>query len=117
MSDRQLPPGLTGDLDVLAFAEAELAVAGDKRFAGSIPGGCLEQALTEEALIAMSEGTNRTLRYGTGSPYLDVRLPCGGGLDIYLDVNLDRERLVRAVALGAERKPFAMLLNPSSKKS
>ena len=25
MSDRQLPPGLTGDLDVLAFAEAELA--------------------------------------------------------------------------------------------
>jgi len=143
MSDRHLPPGLTGDLDVLAFAEAELAagrpaalitivtldgpfsrplgaqlaVAGDKRFVGSISGGCLEQALTEEALIAMKEGTNRTLRYGTGSPYLDVRLPCGGGIDLYVDVNVDRAVLQRAIALGKARHSFALLFDPSSTRS
>jgi xanthine dehydrogenase accessory factor len=143
MTDRILPPGLSGDLDVLAFAEAELAagkpaalvtitgldgpfsrplgaqlaVAGDKRFAGSISGGCLEQALTEEAQIAMKEGSNRTLRYGEGSPYLDVRLPCGGGIDLYVDVDVNRDVLARAVALGRARKPFSFLFDPASKRS
>ena len=142
MTER-LPPGLTGDLDVLAFAEAELAagrpaalitivsldgpfsrplgaqlaVAGDKRFAGSISGGCLEQALTEEAQIAMKEGTNRTLRYGTGSPYLDVRLPCGGGIDLYVDVNVDRALLQSAIALGRARRSFLLLFDPTSTRS
>ncbi len=143
MSDRILPPGLTGDLDVLAFAEAELAagrpaalitivsldgpfsrplgaqlaVSADKRFAGSISGGCLEQALTEEAQIAMKEGANRTLRYGTGSPYLDVRLPCGGGIDLYVDVHVDREVLQRAIALGRARHSFSLLFYPASTRS
>jgi xanthine dehydrogenase accessory factor len=143
MSERLLPPGLTGDLDVVAFAEAELAagrpaalitivgldgpfsrplgaqlaVAGDKRFAGSISGGCLEQALTEEAQIAMKEGKNRTLRYGTGSPYLDVRLPCGGGIDLYVDVSVDRAVLQRAIALGRARRSFSMLFDPASQSS
>ena len=143
VSDRILPPGLNGDLDVLAFAAAELgagrpaalatvvaldgafsrplgaqlAVAGDKRFAGSISGGCLEQALTEEAQIAMKQGDNRTLRYGRGSPYVDVRLPCGGGIDLYVDVNLDVTVLQRAVALGRKRAPFSLLFDPASKRS
>jgi xanthine dehydrogenase accessory factor len=143
MSQHNLPPGLNGDSDVLRFAEAELclgrpmalativkldgpfsrpigaqlAIAGDKRFAGSISGGCLEQALTEEAQIAMKEGTNRTLRYGVGSPYLDVRLPCGGGLDIYLDVSVDRAVLTRAIALGRARRSFSFLFDPALKRS
>jgi xanthine dehydrogenase accessory factor len=141
--ERTLPPGLSGDLDVLAFVEAELAggrqaalvtitsldgpfsrplgaqlaVAGDKRFAGSISGGCLEQALTEEAQIAMKEGTNRTLRYGEGSPYIDVRLPCGGGIELYVDVSVDRTILSRAVALGRARKAFSLYFDPKSKRS
>ncbi|HEY7798609.1 MAG TPA: XdhC family protein, partial [Hyphomonadaceae bacterium] len=143
MSDRMLPPGLNGDIDVLAFAEAELAagrpaalvtivgldgpfsrplgaqlaVAGDRRFAGSISGGCLEQALTEEAQLAMKEGTNRTLRYGRGSPYIDVRLPCGGGIDLYVDVDLNHALLQRAVALGRKRKTFSFLFDPATKRS
>lgn len=138
-----LPPGLAGDLDVLAFAEAELAagrptalitivgldgpfsrplgaqlaVAGDKRFAGSISGGCLEQALTEEAQIAIREGTNRVLRYGRGSPYLDVRLPCGGGIDLHVDTSPDRALLQRAIVLGRARKSFALGFNPLASRS
>ncbi len=138
-----LPPGLAGDLDVLAFAEAELAagrpaalitivgldgpfsrplgaqlaVAGDKRFAGSISGGCLEQALTEEAQIAMREGTNRVLRYDRGSPYLDVRLPCGGGIDLHVDASPDRALLQRAIALGRDRQSFALAFNASAPRS
>ncbi len=138
-----LPPGLSGDLDVLAFAEtelsagrpaalatiigldgpfsrplgAQLAVASDRRFAGSISGGCLERALTEEAHIAMKEGTNRTLRYGAGSPYHDVRLPCGGGIDLYVDVSPDHALLQRAIALGRARKTFSLVFDRGSKRS
>ncbi|MEQ1781816.1 MAG: XdhC family protein [Hyphomonadaceae bacterium] len=143
MTSAILPPGLAGDLDVLAFAEAELAagrpaalitivgldgpfsrplgaqlaVAGDKRFAGSISGGCLEQALTEEAQIAMREGDNRVLRYGRGSPYLDVRLPCGGGIDLHVDASPDRKLLQNAIALGRARKSFAMGFNVAAPRS
>lgn len=143
MSDSILPPGLANDLDVLTFARdelaagrpaalvtiigldgpfsrplgAQLAVAGDRRFAGSISGGCLEQALTEEAQIAMRDGVNRTLRYGRGSPYIDVRLPCGGGIDLYVDSSPSREILDKAIALGEARKPFALAFNPASDKS
>lgn len=143
MNATDTPPGLTGDIDVLAFAEAELAagrpaalvticgldgpfsrplgaqvaVAGDRRFVGSISGGCLEQALTEEAQTAIREGTNRNLRYGTGSPYLDVRLPCGGGIDLHVDVNLDRALLAQAIALDRSRKTFSLTFDPLSKQS
>lgn len=143
MTDAILPPGLANDLDVLTFARdelaagrpaalvtiigldgpfsrplgAQLAVAGDRRFAGSISGGCLEQALTEEAQIAMRDGVNRTLRYGRGSPYIDVRLPCGGGIDLYVDAAPSRELLDKAIALGEARKPFALAFNPASERS
>jgi xanthine dehydrogenase accessory factor len=138
-----LPPGLASDLDVLTFAEAELAagrpaalvtitgldgpfsrplgaqlaVAGDKRFAGSISGGCLEQALTEEAQLAMRDGTNRTLRYGRGSPYLDVRLPCGGGIDLHVDASPDLELLRKAVAFGRARETYSLAFDPTSPRS
>ncbi len=138
-----LPPGLASDLNVLEFAYAELvagrpaalvtitgldgpfsrplgaqlAVAGDRRFAGSISGGCLEQALTEEAQGAIRDGVNRMLRYGTGSPYLDVRLPCGGGIDLHVDASPDRELLGQAIELGRARKSFAFAFDPSSQRS
>ncbi len=143
MAEDALPPGLASDLDVLVFAEAELAagrpvalvtivgldgpfsrplgaqlaVAGDRRFAGSISGGCLEQALTEESQTAIREGTNRTLRYGRGSPYLDVRLPCGGGLDLHIDASPSREVLRQAIALGHSRQAFALAFQPKSTRS
>jgi xanthine dehydrogenase accessory factor len=139
----QSPPGLASELDVLAFAAAELAagrpaalatitaldgpfsrpvgaqlaVAADQRFVGSISGGCLEAALTEACLAAINAGTNRTLRYGTNSPYIDVRLPCGGGVDLAVDVHLDRALLERAIALGKARRTFSLVFDPASQRS
>lgn len=139
----QPAPGLAGDLEVLAFAEAELAagrpaalitivgldgpfsrplgaqlaVAGNRRFAGSISGGCLEQALTEEAQVAMRDGTNRILRYGEGSPYIDVRLPCGGGINLHVEASPDRALLQRAIELGKARRPFALAFDPTTPRS
>lgn len=136
-------PGLASDLDVLMFAEAELAagrpaalitivgldgafsrplgaqlaVSGNRRFAGGISGGCLEQALTEEAQAAIRDGANRVLRYGEGSPYIDVRLPCGGGINLHVEASPDRALLQRAIALGQARKSFAFAFDPATPRS
>lgn len=61
---------------------AQMAVAADGRRAGSFSGGCVEDSVATEALETLSEGWGRVVRYGLGSPYIDVRLPCGGGIDL-----------------------------------
>ncbi len=61
---------------------ANLAVSEDGRFAGSISGGCVEAAVVAEALDVLNAGKPRQVRFGAGSPYLDIRLPCGGGVDL-----------------------------------
>ncbi len=137
------PPGLTGEFGVLEFAVAEgeagrrvalvtiieldgpfsrplgaqLAVAEDGRFAGSISGGCLEAALAEEAVRALQEGRNRILRYGRGSPYIDVRLPCGGGISLHVNAAPDLEILREAVARGRRREAFAMAFEIRSERT
>ena len=67
---------------------AQMAVAEDGRFIGYLSGGCLEQAVVLEAQSAIRDGRNRLIRYGKGSPYIDVKLPCGSGLDLYFDQSL-----------------------------
>jgi xanthine dehydrogenase accessory factor len=66
---------------------AQMAIAEDGEAIGHISGGCLEGALIAEAQIAMAKGENRLVRYGRGSPYIDIVLPCGSGLDICFDLN------------------------------
>lgn len=60
-----------------------MGVAEDGEFAGSLSGGCIENAVVAEALEALKQGEPRIVRFGAGSPYLDIKLPCGGGLDIH----------------------------------
>lgn len=85
---------------------AQMAVAADGRAAGYISGGCLEGALIAEAQLAIAEGNNRLVRYGSGSPYIDVRLPCGSGLDIYVDQSLPHRHGAEMIALWRQRVPF-----------
>ena len=61
---------------------AQMAVAADGRRVGSFSGGCVEDAVVAEALEALNDGWGRVVRYGAGSPYIDLRLPCGGGIDL-----------------------------------
>ena len=93
---------------------AQMAVAEDGRAVGYISGGCLEGALIAEARAAMAEGRNRLVRYGAGSPYIDVRLPCGGGLDIYIDQQLPQLFAGEMAARFESRLPFRLETDMSS---
>lgn len=63
---------------------AAMAFCHDGRRTGYVSSGCIEEALACEASEVAKEGRVRTIRYGRGSPWIDIRLPCGAGLDITL---------------------------------
>lgn len=87
---------------------AQMAVAEDGRYAGYLSGGCLEQAVALEAQAAIKAGGNRLVRYGKGSPYFDVKLPCGSGLDLYFDQEITQDLLDRLGRVRTDRLPVAL---------
>ncbi|MFQ5564357.1 MAG: XdhC family protein [Parvularculaceae bacterium] len=96
---------------------AQMAVAADGAFAGYITGGCAEAAVAEEARKAIREGSNRTVRYGAGSPFVDIRLPCGSGIDVYIDAAPDADAVGRIVETIRARRPAAMLIDTERHKT
>ncbi|MFM9937312.1 MAG: XdhC family protein [Novosphingobium sp.] len=68
---------------------AQMAVLADGRHAGSFSGGCIEAAVIAEAQAVLAAGLGRTVRFGSGSPYIDIRLPCGGGIDLLFTPKAD----------------------------
>lgn len=61
-----------------------MAVSETGAFHGSLSGGCVEAAVVGEALRVIDEGRAELLRFGKDSPFIDIRLPCGGGLDLLI---------------------------------
>lgn len=90
---------------------AQMAVCEDGTYAGYLSGGCLEQALALEATALLARGESCLVRYGRGSPYFDIKLPCGSGLDIFFDVSLTLDLVDEAMELRRCRAPFALASN------
>lgn len=65
---------------------ALLAVSESNSF-GYISGGCIDADVVLQARQAIQAGEARALRYGAGSPFVDLPLPCGGAIDILISPN------------------------------
>ncbi len=63
---------------------SQIAVTQDGRHFGYITGGCAEAAIHDEAVQVIRTGTPRLLRYGEGSAFMDIQLPCGAGIDVLI---------------------------------
>jgi xanthine dehydrogenase accessory factor len=87
---------------------AQMAVCEDGKTHGYLTGGCLEAEFALVAQNALSSGQNEVRRYGKGSPYIDLRLPCGSGIDVYFDQGLRRDALSEVATLVGSRVPFAL---------
>ena len=81
-----------------------MAFGRDGRRMGSLSSGCIEDDIAEHAKAALITGRSVTLRYGLGSPFFDLKLPCGGGLTILLVPNPDRALLATILAKGEARQ-------------
>lgn len=59
-----------------------MLVFDDGESVGSLSSGCVEAAIVSQAVELLGNPTPLMVRYGQGSPYIDIRLPCGGGMDV-----------------------------------
>lgn len=63
---------------------SQMAVCEDGTFVGYLSGGCAERALIEHAKTAIKQNQSSVERYGRNSPYFDIQLPCGSGIDVLI---------------------------------
>jgi len=89
---------------------AQMAVLADGRFTGYLSSGCLEAALAAEAIKQIGRRQNAILRFGAGSPFFDIRLPCGGSIDLLVDVTLTDEQVDRVADGLTRRRPISLLM-------
>ena len=87
-----------------------MAVAEDGSFAGSLSGGCIEVAVAAEAQAAIADGQVRQVLFGAGSPYIDIRLPCGGSIDLLFTPLPDDQLANDALAKLTAREPVTLEL-------
>ncbi|MDD2703846.1 MAG: XdhC family protein [Acidocella sp.] len=96
---------------------AALAVAPDGRCAGAITSGCVETELIIQAANVRAEGRPKRLCYGAGSPFFDLRLPCGGAIEVMLFALRDPEALGELARLRVARKPASLVVSPQGRLS
>lgn len=93
---------------------AAMAFLAAGRRVGSLSSGCIEADLALHAEAALADGRPMAVRYGRGSPYIDIELPCGGGLDILLVPEPDRATLGELVATLDARWPARLEIDRQS---
>lgn len=93
----------------------QMAVHADGSAFGSLSGGCVEAAIIGEALRVLQSGHAEIMRFGQGSRMIDIRLPCGGGMDVLITPAPQTHILQQAAALLRTRSSAALLLNMDGK--
>lgn len=93
---------------------ARMAIDAAGNRVGTLSSGCIENDIALHAAEALASGKMQRLRYGTGSPFRDIQLPCGGGLEITLVPAPDRAVLAAAKAAADSRQVFQAALDLTS---
>lgn len=75
-----------------------MGVSAAGEVAGSISGGCFDAAVIAEAQRVLASGAAQMLRLGAGSPWIDIKLPCGGNIELLFVPDPDREMIAKSVA-------------------
>lgn len=65
---------------------SKMLIAESGKIAGSVSGGCVEGAVTEEAQRVLRSGRPAIVSYGIDRSMMwDVGLACGGTIDVFLE--------------------------------
>lgn len=93
---------------------AQMAVLSDGRYCGYVSGGCVEAGLAGEAIRCIAAGSDEVLRFGAGSRFIDIKLPCGGSIDVHVHVDPSPTMVAEALDMLAQRAPFCLALRPDA---
>ncbi len=58
--------------------------------------GCIDRDIQHRAIKALQCNRKEVVRYGEGSRFVDLQLPCGGVLEVLIDPNPNRDQLLNA---------------------
>lgn len=84
---------------------------------GFLSGGCIEADVALHGRAVLETGEPRLLVYGRGSPFVDMRLPCGGRLDVLIERVEPHEASLSALAeLTDQRRPARWLTDGSTRR-
>ncbi len=87
---------------------SQMLISASGQSLGYLTGGCAEHAIVAEAQEALRENAPRAVRFGVGSPYLDIQLPCGSGIDVFFDTNPSLQLTLEILATLESRAPVAL---------
>ena len=90
---------------------AMMTVFDESDLVGSLSSGCIEADIALQARTARDSGKPMLVRYGAGSQYVDIQLPCGGGLEILLCPRPDLAVLGELVRLNDQRQASSLEIN------
>jgi xanthine dehydrogenase accessory factor len=94
-----------------------VAISADGHYAGAITSGCIEADLILQAEDVRTGGFPKRLRYGAGSPFFDLRLPCGGAVEVMLFALRDLDILGNLARLRAARTPASLFISEQGRLS
>ena len=73
---------------------------------GFLSGGCIESDIVTHAADVLATGRPQRLIYGDGGPFPDIRLVCGGRVEVLVEpLRAGDPAVTRLLALGAARRP------------
>jgi xanthine dehydrogenase accessory factor len=86
--------------------------------AGYFSGGCVEGDVAGHAWACLEDGEPRTLVYGEGSPWPDIRLLCGARIEIFLErIGADDTALSEILLAETERRPVVYVTDGYTRES
>lgn len=92
-----------------------IARAGD-RIAGSVSFGCVESAVYEEAMAALTDGRARVVNYGISDEFaFTVGLSCGGEIDVLVEPIGDLHRIALDAARAERAAVLARVVAPADR--
>lgn len=95
---------------------ATMAVFDRREWTGTLSSGCVEADIALHAMKSINSGQPEIVTYGAGSPFADIQLPCGGGLEITIIPDPDKTVLSKIVAQVEARQVCALSINLTTGK-
>ena len=75
---------------------------------GYLSNGCIDRDIHIHAMAALESGDKKLISYGNGSRFADLKLPCGGALDVLINPTPDVGAILAANADFAARRPATL---------
>jgi xanthine dehydrogenase accessory factor len=84
---------------------AQMLITAQQRW-GFLSGGCVEDDVARHGREVIATNQHRTLRYGEGSPWFDIKLACGAGISILVEPAKINDPAISTLLSGyRDRKP------------